>query len=371
MIPLGDSHNFGKRVSLLADGYIHKPRSVLWEWLLLSKDSPFRAELAVLAKKRSLNSPLNAFPSLRFDLSSTGLYEEGKVERLQILPPHPSSIPLTALESIGSAIAFLVWMGIYDLHNENIFFGISVEGRPVFGPIDVECAMDDLYLPSQCHLVPSPGFHLADCGLLKLYSYLAEFPASGSVAAIAHGYLTAIEFLLKEEFQIMSLLTKAAHLAQASTRLILRPTREYYSILKNGTLPETLLAGEAAQLRQKDIPYFFRPLTEKAIYYYSAPGIASEQYIVSDTTLKALTHSRLFANGELMPRKNGELLRKASAIQLIRFLTRMHEPFEETYRDVQILAQEDEMRVSFTGTPLETMRLKFARNVASVESEVK
>ena len=39
--PAGDSHNFGRRVTV-GEARVHKPRTVLWEWLLLSSQSPLR-----------------------------------------------------------------------------------------------------------------------------------------------------------------------------------------------------------------------------------------------------------------------------------------------------------------------------------------
>ena len=42
---LGDSHNFGRRVTRRS-GRIVKPRALLWEWLVLSADSPLRRFLA-------------------------------------------------------------------------------------------------------------------------------------------------------------------------------------------------------------------------------------------------------------------------------------------------------------------------------------
>ena len=47
---LGDSHNFGRRVSR-HDGRVKKPRTLLWEWLLLSTESPLRQLLARAAQQ--------------------------------------------------------------------------------------------------------------------------------------------------------------------------------------------------------------------------------------------------------------------------------------------------------------------------------
>ena len=51
--PLGDAHNFGRRVELRGDR-VYKPRTVVWERLLLGADSPLRRRLDEAAVARDL-----------------------------------------------------------------------------------------------------------------------------------------------------------------------------------------------------------------------------------------------------------------------------------------------------------------------------
>src|SRR3954462_14841589 len=82
--PLGDSHNFGRRVSLHGER-IAKPRTLLWEWLLLSRKSPLRAFLDQAAEQDALGDDAFAFlPTLEF-FGSFGP-EGGEVARVALEP---------------------------------------------------------------------------------------------------------------------------------------------------------------------------------------------------------------------------------------------------------------------------------------------
>src|SRR5689334_16787963 len=81
---LGDRHNFGRRVSRRA-GRVHKPRALLWEWLLLSAASPLRKLLAAQAERDGLGRDAFAFlPTLRFFGGKAQL--GGEVEQLELSP---------------------------------------------------------------------------------------------------------------------------------------------------------------------------------------------------------------------------------------------------------------------------------------------
>ena len=131
----GDRHNFGRRVTL-REGSVVKPRTLLWEWLLLGDDSPLRAKLSELGA-----DVFDFLPSLRF--SSHDARGGGEVERalLDPLSPHTDSTRLAHVT--GRAIALYTWLGLSDLHWENLLLG-ERDGRIVFGPLDVEMILDDL-----------------------------------------------------------------------------------------------------------------------------------------------------------------------------------------------------------------------------------
>src|SRR4051794_18106263 len=125
--PLGDSHNFGRRVSVSADR-VAKPRTLVWEWLLLSADGPLRRFLLEAAERDGLGGDAFSFlPALKFFLSRA--QDGGEVERVALEPlPAPSSESRRALAKIvGRSLALWAWLGVSDLHWENLVLGVDRE----------------------------------------------------------------------------------------------------------------------------------------------------------------------------------------------------------------------------------------------------
>ena len=88
---LGDSHNFGRRVSL-RDGRVAKPSAVLWEWLLLCGQSPLRRLLAECAASDGLGRDAFAFlPTLEFFPGDEPV--GGEVEQVRLQPLEPLGAP--------------------------------------------------------------------------------------------------------------------------------------------------------------------------------------------------------------------------------------------------------------------------------------
>jgi hypothetical protein len=81
---LGDSHNFGRRVALRG-GRVHKPRALLWEWLLLAAASPLRRLLDEQAERDGWDADAFGFlPTLKFYRSKSGI--GGAVEQVRLAP---------------------------------------------------------------------------------------------------------------------------------------------------------------------------------------------------------------------------------------------------------------------------------------------
>ncbi len=59
----GDSHNFGRRVTV-SGGRVKKPRTVVWEHLLLGVDSPLRRLLDEAAERDGLGAEAFQFFAL-------------------------------------------------------------------------------------------------------------------------------------------------------------------------------------------------------------------------------------------------------------------------------------------------------------------
>src|SRR5258708_1955542 len=125
---LGDTHNFGRRVEPKGNR-ISKPRTLLWEWLLLSKKSPLRRLLSEAARAEGWQADAFDFlPTLGFwRVGARG----GEVERVSLSPLQLRSearkLELAAI--VGRAVALLSWLGLADLHWENLVLGQDTQGR--------------------------------------------------------------------------------------------------------------------------------------------------------------------------------------------------------------------------------------------------
>src|SRR5688572_10250988 len=85
----GDSHNFGRRVELRGER-VFKPRTLLWEWLLLCAQSPLRRLLASAAERDGGDRRCFEFlPSLQF--SRWRGMTSGEVEQIRLSPLSNSS----------------------------------------------------------------------------------------------------------------------------------------------------------------------------------------------------------------------------------------------------------------------------------------
>lgn len=271
--PLGDAHNFGRRVTMAA-GRVHKPRALLWEWLLLAAESPLRRLLAQRAQADGLGEDAFGFlPTLAFFPSRTGI--GGSVQAVRLSP-------LTALSKrerhalaviVGRSLALWSWLGVADLHWENLVLGLDARERIVFGPLDVEMILADLALPTETKLLPDADPEYAAicrhaCGVRRVLPYLGKPVGAAQVLAMAGAYLATLAFLDRHARAIAGVFARLPRLKQTPIRVCLRGTDEY---VRAGSEPlwPPLLAAEQVQLERGDIPYFFRFYGRRGIHYYA------------------------------------------------------------------------------------------------------
>ncbi len=150
---LGDPHNFGKSVRLTRNGLIYKPRTLVWEHLLLSDFGNLRSLLGLISAQSGLSPSVDVLPNLNFKPRTTPAFiSDGYVQPSKLLPI-VNLIPSEA-RSIGAVIALCTYLGISDLHSENTVLGRDASLRLHFGPIDIESIFWPLSLPSQTGLIP-------------------------------------------------------------------------------------------------------------------------------------------------------------------------------------------------------------------------
>jgi hypothetical protein len=272
--PLGDSHNFGRRVSLRGRR-VDKPRTVFWEWLLLSAESPLRRLLADAAERDGLGADAFAFlPSLRFFGATSPL--GGQVEKVALEPLGRLATRerRELATAAGRALALFSWLGVSDLHWENLVLGRGARDAIVFAPLDIEAILSDLSLPTETKLLPDPDPEYAAvcrhaCGVRRLLPYLGKPIEPAHLGTMLGAYATMLAFLERRSADIARVLSKLPAVRTAPIRVCLRGTGEYVHARSAPPWPP-LLDAEAEQLERGDIPYFFRLYGRPGLRYYAS-----------------------------------------------------------------------------------------------------
>ncbi|MFO0616350.1 MAG: hypothetical protein U0414_27410 [Polyangiaceae bacterium] len=282
---LGDSHNFGRRVSISGDR-VRKPRTLFWEWLVLAADSPLRLALDRMAREAPASSGLdaNAFsflPSLAF--SGHESREGGEVERVDLdpLPALSDGERTRFARLVGRSIALFAWLGVSDLHWENLVLGVRRDGGVVFGPLDVEIILSDLSLPTETKLLPDADPEYAAlcrhaCGVRRALPWLGKPIRAGDLVAMASDYRATLALLDRQSNAVAEALAGLPGLADAPIRVCLRSTGDYVEArraVRRSALWPPLLDAEAEQLARGDIPYFFRLYGRPGIHWFPEPEL--------------------------------------------------------------------------------------------------
>lgn len=270
---LGDSHNFGRRVTQRG-GRIAKPRTLLWEWLLLSADSPLRQCLANAADADGLGREAFVFlPTLKF--FDTGAPVGGEVERVRLEPlrARTSAVKRSLATIVGRSLALWSWLGVADLHWENLVLGLDRRGNIVFGPLDIEMILADLSLPTETKLLPDADpEYAAVCrhasGVRRALPYLGKPIAAADLLTMAGAYRGTLELLERHASALADVFLSLPGLRDEPLRVLLRGTGEYVHAQVQPLWPP-LLDAEATQLARGDIPYFFRLYGQPGIHFFA------------------------------------------------------------------------------------------------------
>ena len=259
---LGDPHNFGRRVELRGD-VIHKPRTVLWEWLMLSRASPLR---------RFLGREFDFLPTLAIDR------RRGLVERLQLGPLRGRRDELATV--VGKSLALWAWLGVADLHWENMALGVQ-DGRVVFGPLDIEMMFGDMRLPTETKLIPEADPEYGEelrraAGVRRALPHLGTPIRGEHLVAIVTAYRATLEFLDRNTKTIARLVREL----DAPIRVLLRATSDY---TKDPVPWPPLLECEREQMTRGDVPYFFRLRGKRGIRYFTDARLRTTGIVPADT----------------------------------------------------------------------------------------
>ena len=275
MKALGDSHNFGRRVAR-ANGRIHKPRTVLWEWLLLCAESPLRKLLSEAAAQAGWGQDAFEFlPNLRFFDHEAP--HAGQVEELRLEPLTANSTEMRRELAVivGRSLALWSWLGVADLHWENLVLGVNAGGRIVFGPLDIEMILAELSLPTETKLLPDADPEYAElcrhaAGARRALPYLGKPVQAADLLAMAAAYHGCLVFLDRHAAAIAQIFSGLPGLSDTPLRVLLRSTGDYVHASEHPqSLWPPLLEAETEQMARGDIPYFFRLYGRPGIHYYT------------------------------------------------------------------------------------------------------
>lgn len=118
MTSFGDSHNFGIKVQIFKElGLVYKPRSVFWEEWILSEKSSLRNWSRNNTHKSIYKSPFVSMSKIEFYNESLSTNEA--LVKL-IAPIEKVSTDNIDFKQIGQLLGIATWLGIDDLHIENI-----------------------------------------------------------------------------------------------------------------------------------------------------------------------------------------------------------------------------------------------------------
>lgn len=240
---------------------------------MLAADSPLRRLLDEAAERDGLGREAFGFlPRLKFFPSRAR--HGGEVERVELTPlPTLSSDERRALARIvGRSLALWSWIGVSDLHWENLVLGVDARGHVVFAPLDVEMILADLTLPTETKLLPDADPEYAAicrhaCGVRRVLPYLGKPVDAADLLAMAGAYLRTLAFLDHHAREMADLFARLPGLRETPIRVCLRGTDEYVRARSEPLWPP-LLDAESEQLARGDIPYFFRLYGRPGIHYY-------------------------------------------------------------------------------------------------------
>jgi hypothetical protein len=180
---------------------------------------------------------------------------------------------------VGRALALFTWLGVSDLHWENLVLGADARGRLVFGPLDVEMILADLALPTETKLLPDPDPEYAvlcqhASGVRRVLPYLGKPVQPADLLAMIGAYRRTVALLERHAREVADVFASLPALRSTPIRVCLRSTGDYVHALHPDRYPRAeplwppLLDAEIEQLERGDIPYFFRLYGRRGIHYF-------------------------------------------------------------------------------------------------------
>ncbi|WP_237639060.1 hypothetical protein [Silvanigrella paludirubra] len=281
-------------------------------------------------------------PSMKFT-PDNNIFNSGYIEYHNISEITEPILNENDWESCGAIIAMYAMFGITDLHFENILFGKNSDNKIVFCALDIESIFNKIGLLSQTHLLPFYDLSENICGLKKIKDAFNLKPKNKFLGALVFGYLT---FMDKYKEVFLNILNNN-FFHQIPIRVIIRSTNFYNEIIQKKSFNfDNIYPEEKEQILRKDIPYFFRYINSRDIFYYSESkknikfshirnnsiNQIREQFVTSNTDIKKISNNLL-------------LLKKTGAAQLIKFFNQEKDFF--IYKNTRFYLNCDYIKIEY------------------------
>jgi len=265
---LADKHNFGKQVEKVlrgSDYWYRKPRTVYWEWLFFGKTSPLK-DLFNEKGQHSCHPLADYFFNLDIEIDSTWLGFAKEIQS-EILSP-----TLEHFYAFGALIAYCYLFGIRDLHKQNL-----VMTKTHFQPVDAEVVFVTVNLPHETLLLPFKhvGYEFAGIGVL---AHGKDEITKEQVEQLVLGYWDLFSLVSKQSAAIDEALSEL-DFSEIPSRVIVRNTSEYSNFLDNK--PKNALPSEIEQIKRGDVPFYFKFIEDKKLYWLSEKKIIQPEETVS------------------------------------------------------------------------------------------
>lgn len=264
-----DSHNFGRRTFISAQGRITKYRSLLAEYVFFGSGSSFRQHVNKLFNQVSQGVLLPALEFYQPSDTSVSLAPR-EMEQL-ILTPLERPFQASDYHQIGAYIALCAFVGLNDSHRHNIMLGLH-NGVFTFVSVDCETMLSDIphaitlglfRHESNCPCKSKFCFHYG-LSALKLASeeHLDSMPAD-----IIWGHRAMRRLLLEHKDSLNESFAKTLNHQPLVLRKLYNFTYVYFQSLKAEDF-STYSNEEALQMKRGDIPYFFQIYGDENVYYW-------------------------------------------------------------------------------------------------------
>lgn len=334
-----DTHNLGRKV-YFSDGKVIKPRPVGLEWIFLSSASPLRKIFLELSLFNEM-----CLPDLNFDNNHLGpSLKENKVDFLK-LKHNDFSLSESRLEAVGAVLAIIQNFGLGDLHFENMALGESEDGNFIFSPIDIECAFESYTLASQSLVLPSKIFGAEKCGSAKLINKIKVDKLSFAPAIILRAYIETLLILQENSRKIITTLQEIIKDDSCISRVVLRETKKYINSLELGIVDSDYNSDELIQLKNGDVPYFFRFINSRKLYFWKDGKNYCESSIDVKSFDKLEAQLGIFS-GDYFSMEQGRDFFKYGIAQVGKsFDCCLENNYNSLYKDVEIQYSKDTVNI--------------------------